>query len=87
MNQETLKNDLDYWNPVKKLMNTNNFLEKLTCFDKESITKLQMKKLKPFIEMPSFNREALISCSLVTANFGSWVLAMYKFGHWNLNSV
>ena len=68
-------------------MNTSGFLEKLTCFDKESITKLQMKKLIPLVEMPSFNREALISGSLVTANFGSWVLAVYKLGYMHLNSV
>ena len=88
MNQETLKNDLDYWKPTQKLMNTAGFFEKLTCFDSKSITKLQIKKLKPFVEMPTFNREALISCSVVTANFGSWVLAAYKLYHiLNLNSV
>lgn len=34
--------------------------------------------------MPKFNREALIPVSLVVANIGSWVLAMYKFYHVNL---
>lgn len=84
MNPETQKKETDYWKPTQGLMNTSGFLGMMLNYDKEAIDLPLINKLKPFVEMPKFNREALIPVSLVVANIGSWVLAMYKFYHVNL---
>jgi hypothetical protein len=65
-------------------MNSGHFLADLLNYAKDDIDLPIINKLKPFVEMPKFNKADLMSVSPVVANIASWCLAMFKYYHVNL---
>jgi dynein heavy chain len=65
-------------------MNSGRFLADLLEYAKDDIDQKIIDKLKPFVDMPKFNKADLMSVSPVVANIASWCLAMFKYYHVNL---
>jgi dynein heavy chain len=64
------------WDSSKKLLGDPQFLKRIQEFDKESLNDAIAKKLKKYIENPSFTPEAVEKVSRAARSMCMWVLAM-----------
>ncbi|KNE58518.1 hypothetical protein AMAG_04085 [Allomyces macrogynus ATCC 38327] len=64
------------WDSAKKLLGDPQFLKKIQDYDKDSVNDALAKKLKKYIENPSFTPEAVEKVSRAARSMCMWVLAM-----------
>lgn len=64
------------WDNSKKLLGDSQFIEKLKSYDKDNIDEKQLKKIKPYLDNPDFNAEAVKKVSSAAAGLCMWVGAM-----------
>ena len=70
----------DYWEPAKKkLLGDPKFLQKLLAFDKDNIDAAVIRKVKPYLEMPSFMPEVVQKASVAAAGLCKWVHAIVAY--------
>ena len=69
----------DYWEPSKKMMGDQGFLNSLFDFDKDNISDETIAKLAPYIEMPEFTPEVVGKGSVAAKGLCSWVRAMFVY--------
>ena len=87
-NPDNMKMEPQWWEASQKLMSKGDFLKELVAFKKEDITEKQVKNLQKFISNPDFNPENMRNkISSAAAGLCSWVCAMEKFYHVNLEVV
>ena len=67
------KND---WPSAKTLLADGNFLKNLYTYDKENIPEARLKKLKPYIENPSFQPDEVAKVSKACRSLCMWVRAI-----------
>uniref|UniRef100_T1J5R4 Dynein heavy chain ATP-binding dynein motor region domain-containing protein n=1 Tax=Strigamia maritima TaxID=126957 RepID=T1J5R4_STRMM len=71
---------IDYWDPGKALLqDPTRFLDNLFKFDKENISDETMKKVRPYIEDPTFLPEHIAKVSKACTSICEWARAMYKY--------
>ena len=87
-NPETMKMEPQWWEASQKVLSKADFLKDLMNFTKENITEKQIKALQKFIQNPDFNPENMKNkISTAAAGLCSWVCAMEKFYHVNLEVI
>jgi dynein heavy chain len=64
------------WESSKKLLGDAQFMKKLQEYDKDNIQEALAKKLRKYIENPSFNPEAVEKVSKACKSLCMWVIAM-----------
>jgi dynein heavy chain, axonemal len=64
------------WDNSKKLLGDPQLMKKMQDYDKDSIPEAVNKKLRKYIEMPSFNPEAVERVSRACKSMCMWVIAM-----------
>ncbi|ORZ39411.1 dynein heavy chain and region D6 of dynein motor-domain-containing protein [Catenaria anguillulae PL171] len=64
------------WDSSKKLLGDPQFLRKIQEYDKDSVNDALAKKLRKYIENPSFTPEAVEKVSKAARSMCMWVLAM-----------
>ncbi|OMJ80715.1 hypothetical protein SteCoe_18966 [Stentor coeruleus] len=87
-NPDTMKMEPQWWEASQKVLSKADFLKDLMSFKKEDITEKQIKALQKFIQNPDFNPENMRNkISSAAAGLCSWVVAMEKFYHVNLEVI
>jgi dynein heavy chain, axonemal len=87
-NPDTMKMEPQWWEASQKMLSKADFLKDLQVFEKEKITEKQIKALQKFIQNPDFNPENMRNkISSAAAGLCSWVCAMEKFYHVNLEVI
>ncbi|KAJ3347122.1 Dynein heavy chain 6, axonemal [Entophlyctis luteolus] len=64
------------WESSKKLLSDPQLMKKMQDFDKDNIPETTTKKLRKYIENPSFNPEAVERVSKACKSMCMWVIAM-----------
>jgi dynein heavy chain len=64
------------WENSKKLLSDPQFLRKMTDFDKDNVPDSVTKKLKKYIEMPTFNPDAVEKVSKAAKSLCMWGVAI-----------
>ncbi|KAJ3105519.1 Dynein heavy chain 6, axonemal [Phlyctochytrium planicorne] len=64
------------WDNSKKLLSDPQFMRKMTEYDKDNIPDSISKKLRKYVENPSFNMEAVEKVSKACKSMVMWVIAM-----------
>jgi len=69
------------WESSKKLLGDSQLLDKLKNYDKDNIDEKTLKKIKPYLENPEFNADAVKKQSSAAAGLCMWVSAMDVYAH------
>jgi dynein heavy chain len=69
----------DYWEPSKKMMGDQQFLNSLFDFDKDNIPDETVAQLAPYIDLPEFSPEAVGKGSVAAKGLCTWVRAMFVY--------
>ncbi|CAG9334937.1 unnamed protein product [Blepharisma stoltei] len=81
----TMKMIPQWWDASMKVLSRAEFLEDLRNYDKSWMTEKMIKELQKFVQNSEFNAENMRNkISSAAAGLCSWVLAMEKFYHVNL---
>jgi dynein heavy chain len=64
------------WPTAKALLGDSNFLKNLYTYDKDNIAEIKLKKIKPYIENPSFVPEEVLKVSKACRSMCLWVRAI-----------
>ncbi|KAJ3111626.1 Dynein heavy chain 6, axonemal [Phlyctochytrium bullatum] len=64
------------WDNSKKLLSDPQFMRKMTEYDKDNIPESITKKLKKYVENPSFNADSVEKVSKACKSMVMWVIAM-----------
>ncbi|KAJ3125643.1 Dynein heavy chain 6, axonemal, partial [Physocladia obscura] len=64
------------WESSKKLLSDPQLMKKMAEYDKDNIPETMTKKLRKYIENPSFNAEAVERVSRACKSMCMWVIAM-----------
>ena len=68
------------WDSSKKLLSDGQFMKKMQEYDKDNIPDAIQKKLRKYVENPSFTPEAVERVSKACKSMCMWVLAMELYG-------
>lgn len=87
-NPDNMKMEPQWWEASQKVLSKGDFLKELMIFKKEDITEKHIKALQKFVQNPDFNPENMRNkISSAAAGLCSWVCAMEKFYHVNLEVI
>ena len=87
-NPDNMKMEPQWWEASQKFMSKGDFLKELTLFKKDEINEKHSKNIQKFVQNPEFNPENMRNkISSAAAGLCSWVCAMEKFYHVNLEVI
>ena len=69
------------WGTAKKVISEANFLQAIKGYDKDHVSAAAITKIKKYIEMPKFNKEAVKAVSGAAAALCVWVHAIFLYAN------
>ena len=70
----------DYWKKAQEMLSKwKKFLDSLENYPKENIDPAIIEKIRPYLEDPNFQPEAIRGASEAAEGLSKWVIAVVKF--------